>query len=262
MKIHELCRMFSQDIDGKPLLSPEEIDELREDIRKNGVKIPILVNKKKDTILDGRTRWMLATEVGKQDTVQFDVFTGKDEDIKSEIFSRNILRRHLNDDQRAALAFKLFGKQWRAEAKEQQREAGRAKAGKERAEKSGAFKKGEGESVAQKAAAKAGVSVEKAKQAAAADKAGVNMDDVIQKKTTLRKATQTRRARSKPRKQPAKKSLEDRVWAGFNRMMSNKNVCSREEQTQALKILRGFIDDILRTRDKKIERNESKNGKK
>ena len=261
MKIHALCKIFSQDEDGKPLMTAEEINRLREDIREHGVKVPILVNKKKDTILDGRTRWMLASEVGKTDTVRMDVFDGKDEDIKSEIFSRNILRRHLTDDQRVALVMKHFGKQWRAEAKAQQAEAGARSAGKERGAKSGAFKKGEGVSVAQKAAEKAGVSVEKAKQADAADKAGYT-EDVIQKKTTLRKATQKRRA-SRPRstKPKAPKPLDDRVWNAFNRMMSNKNVCSRSEQADALKILRGFIDDILRSRDKKIERAESKNGK-
>ena len=249
MKIHELCRMFSQDIDGKPLLSAAEIDALREDIKQHGVKIPILVNKKKDTILDGRTRWMLATEVGKQDTVKMDVFAGKDDEIKSEIFSRNILRRHLNADQRASLAQKLFGKQFADEAKEQQREAGRERgSGKS---KTGAFKKGEGESVAQKIAAKADVSVHKAKQAGVADKAGYT-DDVIQKKTNLRSAA--RKGSTKKRKPAAVKPLEDRVWLAFDRMMRSKTI-ERAEQTAALKILRGFIDDILRSRDKKIERN-------
>ena len=251
MKIHELCRMFSQDIDGKPLLSTAEIDALREDIKQHGVKIPILVNKKKDTILDGRTRWMLATEVGKQDTVKMDVFAGKDDEIKSEIFSRNILRRHLNADQRASLAQKLFGKQFADEAKEQQREAGRRSAGKERGAKTGAFKKSDGESVAQKIAEKANVSVHKAKQAAVADKAGYT-DDVIQKKTNLRSAA--RKGSTKKRKPAAVKPLEDRVWLAFDRMMRSKTI-ERAEQTAALKILRGFIDDILRSRDKKIERN-------
>ena len=261
MKIHALCKIFSQDEDGKPLMTAEEINRLREDIREHGVKVPILVNKKKDTILDGRTRWMLASEVGKTDTVRMDVFDGKDEDIKSEIFSRNILRRHLTDDQRVALVMKHFGKQWRAEAKEEQRKAGQAKAGKERGEKTGAFKKGEGVSVAQKAAEKAGVSVSKAKEAAAADKEGYT-EDVIQKKKSLRQVTQTRRAKRKPRasKPAAPKPLDDRVWHAFNRMMNGKWL-ERKDQTEALKILRGFIDDILRTRDKKIERAESKNGK-
>lgn len=256
MKIHELCRIFSKD----EAMTQAEIDRLREDIKEHGVRVPILVNKKKDTILDGRTRWMLATELGKQDQVKMDVFTGKDEDIKLEIFSRNILRRHLDAGQRASLAEKLFGKQFEAEAKEEQRKAGRATAGKERDAKVVAFKKGDGEeSVAEKfakthagkLAKTAGVSKHAAQQAINAEKAGLT-DDVIQKKISARSAS--RKGATKKRKPAKEKSLEDRVWLAFDRMMRSKTI-DRAEQTAALKILRGFIDDILRTRDKKIERN-------
>src|SRR6266567_3893929 len=103
MKIHEVAKLF-------PTLPAKEMKELREDIRKNGVILPVLVNKKKDTILDGRTRWMIAHELGlKESAVPTEVFKGKDEDIPGAILSRNILRRHLNDGQRVMLVAQIRG---------------------------------------------------------------------------------------------------------------------------------------------------------
>lgn len=271
MSIHPLCRLFSS---GEDAMTESERNELREDIRAHGVKIPILVNKKKDTILDGRTRWMIASELGIQDKVPMEVFTGKDEDIKTEIVARNIYRRHLSPGQRAALVNKLLGKQFEAEAKEEQRKAGRAKAGKERTEKiGGAFKKGNGESVAEKharthaekLAKTAGVTEHVAKQAIAAEKAGMT-DDVIQKRITVRAASKKGGKSRRGVREKDKPLTESRLWGAFDRMLRN-NV-TLEDQKKALQMLRGFIDDILRGRkqlgDKAAapKKNNSKSGKK
>ena len=127
MKIHPLCRMF-----GKLApLNKDEKAQMMEDIRVNGIRVPILVNKKKkDTILDGATRWGMAYDLKLDRTdpekVPFTVFESDDEaEIKKEIASRNLHRRHMNDEQRVAIVSELFGQQLEAEAKE--RKGGRPK---------------------------------------------------------------------------------------------------------------------------------------
>src|SRR5262245_54448672 len=114
MKVHPLCRMF-----GALAPMPEkEHAELVEDIRQNGIKVPILVNAKKDTILDGYTRWKIAYDLKlKLADDRFEVFKGKDEEIEAEILSRNLFRRHMTDEQRVALVSKLRGPQLEKEAK-------------------------------------------------------------------------------------------------------------------------------------------------
>jgi ParB-like chromosome segregation protein Spo0J len=114
MKIHPVAKMF-------PTIGAKGAKELREDIEANGIKVPILINKAKDTILDGRNRWMIAHELKLDDgKVPFEVFKGTDEEIPGEIISRNILRRHLTDDQRAFLVAQIRGPQIEADAKARQ----------------------------------------------------------------------------------------------------------------------------------------------
>src|SRR5438046_3139966 len=92
LAVHEVAKLF-------PTLSEKELEELREDIKAHGIAVPILLNKAGDTILDGRNRWMIACELKlTKDQVPTEKFKGKDEDIPSEILSRNIFRRHLTDD--------------------------------------------------------------------------------------------------------------------------------------------------------------------
>jgi ParB-like chromosome segregation protein Spo0J len=116
MKVHPHCMLFSQ----KAALSQKELDDLREDIKADGVKVPILVNAAKDTILDGRTRWMLANDVGRQAEVPYEVFEGSEDEIRREILSRNVYRRHMTPDQRVAIIGILLGPQLKADARERQ----------------------------------------------------------------------------------------------------------------------------------------------
>lgn len=242
MKIHPICRMFSTEA---PLAS-SEVDELREDIRQHGIKIPLLVNKKKDTLLDGRTRWMIATELGLPTSkIPMDVYTGKDEDIPKEILSRNVFRRHLTDDQRVAVVSKIRGPQLEKEAKERQKEgakAATATAG------SGAFKgkgKGKGKngngdtegSVAAHIAKETGSTQYKAEQAEKARKAGL-LDDVIAKKTTLRKAAS--KAGKKTRKPKPEVSFEDAVILRWVRWIKYWPV---DKHKQVKSIVRDAIKD-------------------
>lgn len=95
-RIHPLAEMF-------PPLSPEEFQKLKADIAKNGQIEPIWINK--DSILvDGRHRLQACKELGLQPIVQLFSLTGNEGLSEADfIWSRNILRRHLTDDQRAVL---------------------------------------------------------------------------------------------------------------------------------------------------------------
>src|SRR6266849_2246197 len=112
MKVHPVAKMF-------PTIGAKEMKELKADIEARGIVVPILVNKDKDTILDGRNRYNIAYELGLGDgNVPMEVFKGKDEEIPGEIIARNILRRHLTDDQRVQLVQQIRGPQIEKEAAE------------------------------------------------------------------------------------------------------------------------------------------------
>jgi len=198
MKIHPLCRLFG----SMAPMPAEELAQLTADIRENGIKVPILVNPKRDTIYDGFTRWKIAYDLKlKLPADRFEVFKGKDEEIEKEILSRNLFRRHMTDDQRVAIVDKIRGPQLEKEAKERQSAAGSFKG------KGKAKLDGQG-SVAAKIAKEAGVSTHKAKQAEKARKAGA-LEDVISKKTKLRDAAKKGTTKRKPRKEV---SFEDQVY--------------------------------------------------
>lgn len=206
LKVHPFAQSF-------PIIQGDELNELREDIKANGVRVPIVVNKKRDTILDGRNRWMIATELGISNDVLAgaDVFKGSDDDIPFEILRLNVFRRHLTEDQRIAFVSKVLGPKLEKEAKSRQGQAG----------KSGSFKKNgngdKGATVAQLAAT-AKATTYKAQQAEKARKAGL-IDDVIEKKITLKQAAKSVKAKSrKPRKEV---SFEDEVYARWKRFLNN-----------------------------------------
>jgi hypothetical protein len=204
MKVHPAARMFQH-------LEPDEMNDLREDIRTNGIRVPIVLNKKKDTILDGRNRWMIATELGLKwpSEIPHETFTGKEQDIPAEILRLNVFRRHLTEDQRTAAIVKVRGPQLEKEAKTRQGQAG----------KSGSFKKNgeKGTSVAQMAK-EAKTTTYKVSQAEKARKAGL-IDDVVEKKMTLKQAA--KKAGTKSRRPRKELSFEDDVWARWKRFMNN-----------------------------------------
>ena len=104
LKVHPAALAF-------PKITGKDLKELEKDIAEHGIRVPILVNKEQDTILDGRNRWMIAHELGlKEDEIPLQVFKGTDEEATAEIVSRNLFRRHLSDDQRVMIAAKLLGK--------------------------------------------------------------------------------------------------------------------------------------------------------
>lgn len=228
MQIHPAAKIF-------PTLPAKEMKELKADIEKNGIKLPLLVNKQRDTIYDGRNRWMIAHDLGiKAKDIPMEEFEGDDDAIASEILSRNVFRRHLNDDQRTTAIAKL-----RLPALE--KEAAERKA------KKGTFgvanadgKKG---SVAEHVAKEAKVSEHKAEQAIKAVKAGM-ADDVIANKTTLKKVAKTTK---KPAKVKAAKvqTLEEKVWAKWDQLLKHFSPAQRR---QVKDIVRGFL---IEDKDKK-----------
>lgn len=94
MKFHKLSEVF-------PLIEGEDFDELVEDIKKNGLRQPIVTFE--DQILDGRNRFLACEEAGIQP--RFTPYVG-DNPI-AEIIALNVVRRHLTVGQRAIVAARL-----------------------------------------------------------------------------------------------------------------------------------------------------------
>jgi ParB-like chromosome segregation protein Spo0J len=95
---HEYARLF-------PMLSDEDIQELADDIAKNGLRIPIVIDAD-DKILDGRNRAAACAIAGVEPV--FEPFVGNDEEKLAFVVSANIHRRHLTTSQRASVAAKLL----------------------------------------------------------------------------------------------------------------------------------------------------------
>jgi ParB-like chromosome segregation protein Spo0J len=198
MKIHPLCRMFGQIAP----ISKTERNEMLESIRDTGIQVPILVNKKGDTILDGATRWTIAYDLKLNLAPdRFEVFESDDEkDIEQVIMARNMHRRHMTDDQRVAVLAKMKVPELKTEAKARQSKAGTFK-GKAKLEGKG--------SVTEQFAKTAGVSKHKAEQLVSAVTTG-EIDNVIAGKTKLRAAA---KKAPKKRKTAAKEvPFEDGVY--------------------------------------------------
>ena len=88
-----------------PAMSEEEFKALTEDIRANGLRVPITLHQ--DRILDGRHRYKAAMELKLELTeknfTEFKPNGGKDTALKF-VIGQNVNRRHLNESQRAVIA--------------------------------------------------------------------------------------------------------------------------------------------------------------
>lgn len=222
MKVHPAAMAF-------PRMPPDEFNELKENIKANGIQIPLLVNKKKDTILDGRNRFTAAHDLKLPDSkIPLEVFNGTDEEAVQAIVARNIIRRHLTDDQRVALTAKLLGKTIEKEAA-QDRASGRSVKG-----------KGKGTAVA-RIAKVAKVSEHKGRAALETAKGSpADLDAVIEGKQKLSTAKKKARAKSgKTPKTKAPKSLQEQVQAKFLRLMESFSV---QQYREVRKILRELLD--------------------
>lgn len=99
MKYHPLCEMF-------PLMEGREFDDLVADIKRSGLREPILtISEGNETfILDGRNRFRACEVAGVKP--RFEEYKGACPE--AFVFSRNITRRHLTKKERALLLAELL----------------------------------------------------------------------------------------------------------------------------------------------------------
>jgi ParB-like chromosome segregation protein Spo0J len=103
-----------QDAKRLPRLLPEEFDALKQSIAQRGVSDPVLVNRRKDTILDGLHRRKACVEL----KAELPVIVYQCDEEKGEIVARALLGRTLTDDQRLALVIELELDELRAKAQQ------------------------------------------------------------------------------------------------------------------------------------------------
>lgn len=92
MQLHPLAELF-------PPMRDEEFKGLIEDIRKNGLREPIITHD--GTVLDGRNRYRACIEIGIEPLTR--PWDGKGDPIDF-VLSKNLHRRHLKEGQRAMIA--------------------------------------------------------------------------------------------------------------------------------------------------------------
>jgi ParB/Sulfiredoxin domain len=198
-KVHPAALAF-------PQMPASEFNELKADIAANGIRMPILVNKEEDTIIDGRNRMVAARDLKLPDSeIPLEVFSGTEDEALGQIVSRNIMRRHLTDDQRVAIVAKLRGRQLIDEAEVRERAGIAAKSIKGRSW--------------QQVATEAKVSQHKARAALETVKhAPIDLDKVIEGKEKLRTAYARARAK-RPATPKPQKSLREHVETKFLGLM-------------------------------------------
>ena len=85
-----------------PLIEGREFAALAEDVRANGLLVPIVLHE--GMILEGRNRYRACETAGV--ACRFERYTG-DDPISYVSFSLNLRRRHLDESQRAMVAARL-----------------------------------------------------------------------------------------------------------------------------------------------------------
>ncbi len=83
-----------------PDMRKEEYQELKSDINWRGIKVPLEINRN-DMVLDGRHRLKAALELNLQ---AVPVIIREEQDEVEYMLKAAVIRRHLTDDQRAAMA--------------------------------------------------------------------------------------------------------------------------------------------------------------
>lgn len=96
MKFHKITEVF-------PLMGEQELNELAEDIKKNGLKEPIWIYENK--IIDGRNRYLACKKAQVKPVLRN--LNGKGSLI-SFVISTNMQRRHLTSSQKAACALEAL----------------------------------------------------------------------------------------------------------------------------------------------------------
>ena len=98
-RFHEVAAIF-------PMMSSDEIGKLAEDIKANGLREPIWLDKPHGLVIDGRNRFMACRRAGVEP--RYRVWDGAGS-LVAFVVSLNLHRRHLDESQRAMVAAKLAG---------------------------------------------------------------------------------------------------------------------------------------------------------
>ncbi len=93
LKFHPFANLF-------PMLSEKELDDLGQDIRANGQVEAIMLHQ--GMVLDGRNRYTACGKLGLK--VRIEVFDGSEREALNHVCSKNLNRRHLNDNDRLRIA--------------------------------------------------------------------------------------------------------------------------------------------------------------
>jgi protein gp37/ParB-like chromosome segregation protein Spo0J len=123
--------------DAFPLIEGPEFDELASDIKRQGLRSPIVLSHDGKTLIDGRNRWRACDSAGADPVFERLPERYTESMILDYIVSVNMARRHLNPGQRAMVAL-AYEAAVAETAKNAQREAGRRTAQKMNAEVTGA----------------------------------------------------------------------------------------------------------------------------
>ncbi|MYX77646.1 DUF5131 family protein [Streptomyces sp. SID3915] len=110
-----------------PLIEGEEFDEMVLDVKRNGLRDPIILNHDRTVLIDGRNRYRACEAANAEMLFETLPAEHSEAEILDLIVSKNISRRQLTAGQRAFLALE-YEKAFEEETKERQREAGRYRA--------------------------------------------------------------------------------------------------------------------------------------
>jgi hypothetical protein len=91
-----------------PPCTDTEFTELKEDMKQNGLRVPIKLFQTR--ILDGRSRYKAYSELwdeGRRIELRTETFTGSHDEAIAYVISMNVKRRHLKPSQRAVIAARL-----------------------------------------------------------------------------------------------------------------------------------------------------------
>jgi ParB-like chromosome segregation protein Spo0J len=117
--VHPVASLF-------PLLEGEQYQELKASIQRDRQQEPIVITSPseahpKGQLLDGRNRLLICNELGIEPTIEPYTGTLSAEDY---IFAKNLLRRHLTDDQRVMITTQVMLAKETAEAQARKQDAG------------------------------------------------------------------------------------------------------------------------------------------
>jgi hypothetical protein len=102
LELHHLCLIM-------PEHSEAQFAELKEDIKANKLRIPVVIFQ--DKILDGRGRYKTCKELWEQDRInpgfESQQFQGTEKEASAYVVSANVKRRHLTESQRSLIAAQL-----------------------------------------------------------------------------------------------------------------------------------------------------------